>query len=96
MVANERRERAREFLSQAIVDAVKSWPELHRGIFIQVHYEGKSAEAISSSYGLQIADIIHILKLCERKLSASLRAFRTLSIKAGQKSAIATSAYASN
>jgi DNA-directed RNA polymerase specialized sigma24 family protein len=91
MEANEKLKHAREFLSQTIAEVLKSWPELHRRVFIQVHYEGKSARSISNSLGLELADVSHILRICERKLLVSLRAFRSLSPETAPKSAVGSS-----
>lgn len=66
----------RELLSHAIVDILRSWPELHRRVFEQAHYQGRSAENISSSLGLSIADVRLILESCDRRLRSALRDFR--------------------
>ena len=78
MKANEGLTLNREFLSQAIVEAVRSWPESERKIFVQAHYEGKSAEEISNSSGLNLTDVLRILADCEWRLSDSLRAYSVL------------------
>jgi len=75
MAVHERLELNRQFLSQAIVEAVRSWPESDRKIFVQAHYEGKSAEDISDSSSLELADVLQILEICEWRLSKSLKAF---------------------
>jgi len=69
-------ERNRELLSQAIMDVLKSWPELHRRIFEQAHYQGDSVEKISGSFGLSATDVCMILESCDRKLRSALRSFR--------------------
>jgi DNA-directed RNA polymerase specialized sigma24 family protein len=77
MAANQELETTREFLSQAIVEVITSWPERDRRIFIQIHYEGKSAEEVSNSSGLRLTDILQILRVCEWRLSKSLQALHT-------------------
>jgi len=69
-------ERNRELLCQAIVDVLRSWPELHRRVFEQAHYQGDSVEKISGSLGLSATDVSTILKSCDRKLRLALRGFR--------------------
>ena len=69
-------ERNRELLSQAIMDVLKSWPEMHRRVFEQAHYQGTSVEQISGSVGLNATDVRMILESCDRKLRAALRSFR--------------------
>lgn len=68
-------EHNRELLSQAIVDVLRSWPELQRRVFEQAHYQGRSAEMISGSIGLSAADVRTILESCDRKLRLALRGF---------------------
>lgn len=68
-------ERNREMLSQAIVDVLMSWPELHRRVFEQAHYQGRSAEEISGSLSLSVTNVRMILENCNRRLRAALRAF---------------------
>jgi DNA-directed RNA polymerase specialized sigma24 family protein len=70
-------ERNRELLSQAIMDVLKSWPELHRRVFEQAHYQGNSVEKISGSLGLSATDVRLILESCDRKLRSALRSFRS-------------------
>lgn len=69
-------ERNRELLSQAIMDVLKSWPELHRRVFEQAHYQGDSVQKISGSLGLSATDVSTILESCDRKLRWALRSFR--------------------
>ncbi len=69
-------EHNRELLSQAIVDVLTSWPELHRMIFVMAHYQGRSIERISGCLGISIADVRRILDGCDRDLRVSLRNFR--------------------
>jgi DNA-directed RNA polymerase specialized sigma24 family protein len=75
MKANNGLDVNREYLSQAIVEAVRSWPDSDRRIFVQAHYEGKSAEEISNSSGLRLKDVFQILRVCEWRLSMSLHGF---------------------
>ncbi len=70
-------DRNRELLSQAIVDVLASWPELHRRVFEQAHYQGHSMEKISGSLGLSVANVRMILEGCDRRLRAALRSFRS-------------------
>ena len=44
-------ESPRELLSQAIVDVVRSFPENHRRMFVQVHYGGRHLEEAARSLG---------------------------------------------
>ena len=69
-------EHNRELLSQAIVDVLASWPELHRQIFEMAHYQGSPVEGISGRLGVNASDVHRILEVCDRKLRASLRGFR--------------------
>jgi DNA-directed RNA polymerase specialized sigma24 family protein len=86
MVANDAQQQSREILSRAIVEAISSWPELDRRIFIQVHYEGKSAEEIAGFSGLKPKDVLQVLKVCEWRLSKSLNSFWSSSEETGQGS----------
>lgn len=76
-----RSENPRCSLSEAILAELKSWPDLHRQIFVQSHYRGQSLEQASRCFGLQVSEVRTILRQCERKLSAALRAFRGLSLE---------------
>jgi DNA-directed RNA polymerase specialized sigma24 family protein len=69
-------EHNRELLSQAIVDILRSWPELHRSVFVQAHYQGRPIEKISGYLGLSAPDVHRILDGCERKLRSALRNYR--------------------
>ncbi len=69
-------ERNRELLSQAILDVLRSWPELHQRVFVQAHYQGRSVEAISGALGLSPVDARMILESCDRRLRAALRGLR--------------------
>jgi len=66
----------RELLSQAIVDALQSWPELQRQVFVRSHYRGESVETISKVLGMTAADVRNLLDLCDHQLRSALRAFR--------------------
>ncbi len=70
-------ERDRELLSQAIVRTLDSWPQLHRQIFSEAHYAGKSAESIAASLGVEPDSVRMILQECEDRLRRSLQSFRT-------------------
>jgi DNA-directed RNA polymerase specialized sigma24 family protein len=63
----------REILIQEIMGALGQWPEKERNVFSQAHYQGQSVEAISRSLQLDMEEVRKILKLCERRLHASLR-----------------------
>jgi DNA-directed RNA polymerase specialized sigma24 family protein len=63
----------REALIREIVSALGQWPERERNVFSQAHYEGQSIEAISRSHRLGVEEVRQILRLCERRLHASLR-----------------------
>jgi DNA-directed RNA polymerase specialized sigma24 family protein len=69
-------ESPRELLSQAIVDVVRSFPENHRRIFVQVHYGGRHVEEAARSLGISVNEARQILEQCERKLVKNLRMFR--------------------
>lgn len=68
--------RTREVLSTAIVDVLKSWPELHQRVFIKSHYCSESIEQISISVGLRASEVRAVLDLCDRKLRGALKGFR--------------------
>jgi DNA-directed RNA polymerase specialized sigma24 family protein len=63
----------RENLIREIASALGQWPERERSVFSQAHYQGQSAETISGSLQLDVEEVRQILKLCERRLHASLR-----------------------
>ncbi len=64
---------SREILIREIVNALGQWPEKERSVFSQAHYQGQSVEAISNSLQLDVKEVQKILRLCERRLHASLR-----------------------
>lgn len=66
----------RELLSQAIVEALAAWPDLHRRVFIEAHYESRSAEEIAEAVGLKVSDVHSILDLCSTKLHTALKFLR--------------------
>jgi DNA-directed RNA polymerase specialized sigma24 family protein len=66
-------ERERELLSQAILNALDSWPQLHRRIFSEAHYRGKSAESIALSLGVGPETVRTILRDCEARLRIALK-----------------------
>jgi DNA-directed RNA polymerase specialized sigma24 family protein len=63
----------RGILIQEIISALDQWPERDRSVFSQAHYQGQSVEDISRSLQLDAEEVQQILKLCERRLHASLR-----------------------
>jgi DNA-directed RNA polymerase specialized sigma24 family protein len=63
----------REILIQEIRGTLGQWPEKDRSVFSRAHYQGQSVEAISRSFQLDVEEVRQILKLCERRLHASLR-----------------------
>jgi DNA-directed RNA polymerase specialized sigma24 family protein len=69
-------ESPRELLSQAIVGVVRSFPENHRRVFVQVHYGGRPVEEAARSLGISVSEARQILEQCERKLVKNLRQFR--------------------
>jgi DNA-directed RNA polymerase specialized sigma24 family protein len=69
-------ERTRELLSEAIVEVLRSWPELHRCVFVQSHYRGESVEQLSNSLHIDASEIRIILEHCDRMLRAALKGFR--------------------
>ena len=69
-------ESPRELLSQAIIDAIRSFPETHRRIFVQVRYEGRRVEDAAIALGISETEARQILQQCERKLIRNLREFR--------------------
>jgi DNA-directed RNA polymerase specialized sigma24 family protein len=74
--AGLRAESSRELLSRIIVESLKSWPELQRQIFIDIHYRGRSVADVSRSLGRQQAEVAEILRQCQGKLYKALKAFR--------------------
>jgi DNA-directed RNA polymerase specialized sigma24 family protein len=75
-IAGLRLEPSRDLLSHAIVESLKSWPELHRRIFIDIHYHGRPVDEISLALGLRQSEVIQILQHCERQLYHALRVLR--------------------
>jgi len=75
-IAGLRLEPSRDLLSHAIVESLKSWPELHRRIFIDIHYGGRPVDEISHTLGLRQSEVTQILQHCERKLYHALRVLR--------------------
>jgi DNA-directed RNA polymerase specialized sigma24 family protein len=63
----------REILIREIVSALGQWPKREQAVFSRAHYQGESVEAISRSLQLDVEEVEKILKLCERRLHASLR-----------------------
>ncbi|MBZ5497864.1 MAG: hypothetical protein LAP85_15780 [Acidobacteriia bacterium] len=66
----------RYLLYEAIMEEIRSWADLPRRIFMQVHYAGKSVEEIASQSGCDPREVLSILETHESKLRKSLRAFR--------------------
>lgn len=71
-----RPEPSRDQLSQIILECLQSWPELHRRIFVEIHYCGRSAEHVARTLSLPPAEVAHVLEQCDRKLHDALKAFR--------------------
>ena len=65
-----------ENLFQSIFDALNRWPDLERKIFVHAHYDGQSVKAIARSLRLDAEEVSAILRLCDRRLYASLNSFR--------------------
>lgn len=68
-------EHERELLSRAILRTLETWPQLHRQIFSEAHYRGKSPETISSSLGVSPDRVREILRECETGLRKALKSF---------------------
>jgi RNA polymerase sigma factor (sigma-70 family) len=68
--------RSRELLSQAILDALVSWPEDQRQVFVRSHYEGQSIEDIAQSLRLSADSVRSILDRCDHELHAAIKTFR--------------------
>ena len=75
-IAGLRFEPARDELSQTIVGCLKSFPEFHRRVFIEIHYCGKSAADVARALNLPPAELAQVLEQCERKLYNALKIFR--------------------
>lgn len=67
---------SRSELLQAIMDSLQSWPDMHRRIFIDIHYGGRPASEIASSLGISLEEIDSILESCSANLNDALRGFR--------------------
>jgi len=81
----------RDSITREIINALGQWPEIERKVFSQVHYQGKSVEAISRSLQLDAVEVHQILKRCDRRLHASLRDLRERGCETPQIPAIKTS-----
>jgi hypothetical protein len=66
----------RKLLYDAILEEIRSWADIPRRIFMQVHYSGKSVEEIASQSGCDVHEVLEILEAHELKLRKSLRALR--------------------
>ena len=86
----------RELLTEAILEVLRSWPELDRRVFVQAHYAGHSVEQVSSNLGLNISEVRSILERCERKLYLALKVFRQSSFDPRLLASIRRSALAVN
>ena len=58
------------------MNEIRSWAEIPRRIFTQVHYAGKSVEEIAAQSGYHAGEVSQILETHERKLIKSLRNLR--------------------
>ena len=74
--AGIRLDQSRQHLGHAILEALASWPEAHRRVFIDVHYRGDSPESISRSCGLPVDEITRILRECDALLREAVRSFK--------------------
>jgi hypothetical protein len=68
----------RDLLSLVIMESLRSWPELHGRVFAEIHYRGRSQQAVARALGLQAEEVVQILDQCEHKLHSALRAFRNV------------------
>lgn len=66
----------RNVLYEAIIKELRSWADLPRRIFMQVHYSGKTVEEIASQSGFDVDQVLDILEIHESKLRKSLRSLR--------------------
>ena len=66
----------RNILFDAIVRELRSWSDIPRRIFMQVHYSGKCIEDVASQSGLDPREVLKILELHELKLRKALHALR--------------------
>ena len=69
-------ETERELLSKEILRTLNSWPEFHRRIFSEVHYDGKSVEGVAAAWAMHPAEVDSMLEDCERRLWKALRIMR--------------------
>jgi hypothetical protein len=70
-------------LSEAILSEIQSWPDLHRNLFVQSHYYGKSTEQLSLMSGIRSPEIRIVLEQCGRKLRAAVRSHRGHGLEPG-------------
>jgi DNA-directed RNA polymerase specialized sigma24 family protein len=80
----------REGLIKEIISVLDQWPERERSIFSQAHYEGQSVDAISRSLQLNVEEVQQILRLCERRLHASLKNLQQVDCEAPSLPAVQT------
>lgn len=66
----------RNLLCVAIIEEIRSWADIPRRIFMQVHYAGKSVEEIASQSGFGTGEVLQILETHESKLRKALKTFR--------------------
>ena len=85
---NLKANKQRKDLFGEISNILNQWPELHRGIFIRIHYHGQSPAAISGALKLEVAEVNKILEYCDRQLHTALRGFRPG--RRGKNAAIST------
>ncbi len=69
-------EPSRDMLSQTIVEALNSLPQLHRRIFTEVHYSGRSVQEVSRAMGMTQSEVNQMLRYCERRLFRALKIIR--------------------
>jgi len=67
---------SRESLLEAIMESLHSWPEVHRRIFIDIHYGGKSIAEVAGNMGIPQEEILDLLDRCARNLRHALQAWR--------------------
>lgn len=66
----------RDQLLQVIMNALQSWSDLHRRIFIDIHYGGRSAAEVAQVLGMPQEEITRILELCSSSLNGALKVRR--------------------
>ncbi len=71
-------ENSREVLAQAILNELQTWPEPHRSIFTQVHYQSRNIPDVAHSQGLDVLRVNEILAECEIKLRAAISVYRSM------------------